>query len=118
MTKNGIAFRPACRKSFKTINPIFARYFFKKLWFQGFSLDFPQAGSTNLGETPGLSGVHLDLRAGGGGVVSMFKSFRVAVVIPCYRVEATVSDVVAKIPEFVDWIIAVNDASPDGTLER
>lgn len=45
----------------------------------------------------------------------MFKSFRVAVVIPCYRVEATVTDVVAKIPEFVDWIIAVNDASPDGT---
>jgi len=69
-----------------------------------------------LGETPGLSGVHLDLRAGGGGVDSMFKSFRVAVVIPCYRVEAAVADVVAKIPDFVDWIIAVNDASPDGTL--
>lgn len=40
-----------------------------------------------------------------------------AVVIPAYNAAATIQEVVNKIPSCVDWIIAVNDASPDGTLE-
>lgn len=46
----------------------------------------------------------------------MFSGQTVGVVIPCYRVEAQVRDVISRIPAFVDVVIAVNDASPDDTL--
>jgi glycosyltransferase involved in cell wall biosynthesis len=36
-----------------------------------------------------------------------------AVVIPAYRASAAIESVIAKIPEYADWIIVVNDASPD-----
>ena len=39
----------------------------------------------------------------------------IAVIIPCYNVEQTVADVVRRIPEEVDHLIAVDDASVDGT---
>ena len=42
-------------------------------------------------------------------------SQRVAVVLPCYNVEQTIESVVQSIPEWVTEIIAVNDASRDGT---
>ncbi|MHB8872493.1 MAG: glycosyltransferase family 2 protein [Myxococcaceae bacterium] len=45
----------------------------------------------------------------------MVQGSRIGVVIPCYRTEQTIAAVVAGIPEYVDTIIAVNDASPDGT---
>ena len=45
----------------------------------------------------------------------MVQGCRVGVVIPCYRSEQTIAAVVAGLPDFVDTIIAVNDASPDGT---
>ena len=48
----------------------------------------------------------------------MLKDFRVGVVIPCYRVEAAIADVIARVPEFVDAIIAVDDACPDRTAQR
>ncbi len=47
----------------------------------------------------------------------MFGDMRIGVVIPCYRAESAVADVIARIPDFVDTVVAVNDASPDGTLE-
>ncbi len=40
---------------------------------------------------------------------------KVAVVIPCYKVEHHIQKVVSGIPQCVDMIIAVNDKSPDGT---
>lgn len=45
----------------------------------------------------------------------MFANSKVVVVIPCYRVERHIADVVAAIPPFVDNIICVDDASDDGT---
>lgn len=39
----------------------------------------------------------------------------VAVVIPCFRVEATIESVVRQVPQWVRHIIAVDDASPDDT---
>jgi len=41
----------------------------------------------------------------------------IAVVIPCYKVEAHIQKVVAEIPDYVASIILVNDASPDKTGE-
>jgi glycosyltransferase involved in cell wall biosynthesis len=41
----------------------------------------------------------------------------VAVVIPCYRVEREITAVIRAMPSWVDRIIAVDDASPDGTYE-
>lgn len=39
----------------------------------------------------------------------------IAVVIPCYKVENHIEEVVDSIPEFIQHIILVNDCSPDST---
>jgi dolichol-phosphate mannosyltransferase len=43
---------------------------------------------------------------------------RVAVIIPVYRAADTVAKVISGIPEWVDAIYIVDDASPDGTGAR
>lgn len=40
---------------------------------------------------------------------------RVAVVIPCYRVERHIADVIRGVPQFVSLIVAVDDACPNGS---
>lgn len=40
---------------------------------------------------------------------------RIAVVIPAYRVEAQIAEVLRGMPEFVSWIVVVDDCSPDDT---
>ena len=42
---------------------------------------------------------------------------KIAVVIPSFRVEGTIRQVIEKIPPIVDMIIVINDASPDSTAE-
>ncbi|MBA2383531.1 MAG: glycosyltransferase, partial [Actinobacteria bacterium] len=43
---------------------------------------------------------------------------RVAVVVPAHDEERLIGTTVAGIPEFVDRILVVDDASTDGTAER
>ena len=50
-------------------------------------------------------------------MVDALKANDIAVVIPCYRVEKQIRWVVEHIPNYVRYIIAVNDASPDATPE-
>jgi dolichol-phosphate mannosyltransferase len=45
----------------------------------------------------------------------MYGTLKVAVVIPTYRAGAHVVGVISAIPDFVDHIIVVDDACPDGT---
>jgi glycosyltransferase involved in cell wall biosynthesis len=45
----------------------------------------------------------------------MYRGLTVAVAIPAFRAEATIGQVIATLPELVDRIVAVDDASPDGT---
>lgn len=47
-----------------------------------------------------------------------YEGYKIAVVIPCYKVTGQVLDVIKSIPDFVDSIICVDDACPDksGTL--
>jgi len=46
-----------------------------------------------------------------------FKKHSIAVVIPCFKVENHIKKVVAEIPDYVNSIILVNDASLDHTAE-
>ncbi len=46
----------------------------------------------------------------------MYRSLKVAVVVPCYNEEKLAPVTVKGIPDYVDTIYAVNDASKDGTL--
>src|SRR4051812_37657139 len=45
----------------------------------------------------------------------VYRDLKVAVAVPAHRAETTVGNVVATLPAFVDHIIVVDDASPDGT---
>jgi glycosyltransferase involved in cell wall biosynthesis len=46
----------------------------------------------------------------------LYKDHRIAVVVPAYREENHIADVIATMPAIVDDIIVVDDASPDNTL--
>ena len=46
----------------------------------------------------------------------MYRKLETAVVIPCYNEEKMITQTIKKIPEYIDHIIAVNDASTDGTI--
>ncbi len=48
----------------------------------------------------------------------MLQGLRLAVAIPAYKVERHIVDVISALPEWVDDVIVVDDASPDGTYER
>ncbi|MBO4281787.1 MAG: glycosyltransferase family 2 protein [Bacteroidales bacterium] len=43
------------------------------------------------------------------------RSVTVAVIIPCYKVEGFIREVLASLPAMVDFIIPVDDCSPDAT---
>jgi glycosyltransferase involved in cell wall biosynthesis len=47
----------------------------------------------------------------------VFEGKTVAVVVPCYNEEQQIERVLATMPDFVDCVIVVNDASTDGTAE-
>ena len=43
---------------------------------------------------------------------------KIAVVIPAYRVTSQIQTVLRAIPDYIDLIVVVNDASPDNTSEK
>lgn len=47
----------------------------------------------------------------------MYRSLKVAILVPCYNEEKLVSKTIDTMPAFVDRIIAVNDGSSDKTLQ-
>jgi len=47
----------------------------------------------------------------------MRNNYTIAVVIPCYKVSQQIRTVVGTLPDFIDSIILVNDASPDDTAK-
>src|SRR5258706_13968374 len=48
-------------------------------------------------------------------VVKDLAQRNIAVVIPCYRVEAEIGGLIVNLPRFLKYIIIVDDASPDNT---
>ena len=48
----------------------------------------------------------------------MLAGKRVAVVVPAFDEEGLIGTTLAGMPEFVDQVIVVDDASSDGTAER
>lgn len=48
----------------------------------------------------------------------MYKDLRVAVVVPAYKEQAHIARVIQTMPDLVDHIIVVDDASPDDTYAR
>ena len=47
----------------------------------------------------------------------MYKNKTIAAVIPCYNEETQILKVISTMPEFIDHLIIINDASTDKTLE-
>ena len=45
----------------------------------------------------------------------MLEGYRVAVVVPAFRVERQIASVIQRMPAYVDRVIVVDDASPDAT---
>ncbi|MBC8131639.1 MAG: glycosyltransferase family 2 protein, partial [Deltaproteobacteria bacterium] len=48
----------------------------------------------------------------------VYRQQRIAVAIPAFKTESTILDVIRGLPEYVDHIIVVDDASPDTTWQR
>lgn len=48
----------------------------------------------------------------------MLQGLRIAVAIPAYKVERHVAGVITSLPDWVDEVIVVDDASPDASAER
>lgn len=48
----------------------------------------------------------------------MYQGRRVAVVVPAYNESAHISEVISRMPDYVDLIVVVDDASTDGTAEK
>lgn len=46
-----------------------------------------------------------------------FHQYNIAAVIPCYRVDKEIAHVLAGLPQYLKYIIVVDDASPDRTAE-
>jgi dolichol-phosphate mannosyltransferase len=46
-----------------------------------------------------------------------FHKYSIAAVIPCYRVEREIVAVIAGLPDFVKYVIVIDDASPDHTAQ-
>lgn len=46
----------------------------------------------------------------------MYKKLETAVVVPCYNEEKMITQTVEKLPDYIDHVIAVNDASTDNTI--
>lgn len=44
-----------------------------------------------------------------------FESYKIVIIIPAYRVERNIKTVLAGIPDYINHIIVVDDASPDST---
>jgi len=47
----------------------------------------------------------------------MYHDYTIAVVVPAYNEESLIGRVIETLPEWVDHIIVVDDASRDGTAE-
>lgn len=47
----------------------------------------------------------------------MYRSIKVAVVIPCYNEEKLIAKTIETLPSSIDYIIAINDKSTDNTLD-
>lgn len=46
-----------------------------------------------------------------------FHKYSIAAIIPCYRVEREIVAVIAGLPDFVKYVIVIDDASPDHTAQ-
>jgi glycosyltransferase involved in cell wall biosynthesis len=47
----------------------------------------------------------------------MFDGSRVAVIVPAYNEEQLIAKTLSTVPDFVDWVFVIDDASADATAE-
>jgi len=48
----------------------------------------------------------------------MWNDKKITVIIPCYKVSAHIESTVNGVPDWVDYLILINDCSPDDTLDK
>lgn len=48
----------------------------------------------------------------------MYREHTIGVIVPAYNEEGFIGDVIREMPEFVDWIYAIDDCSTDGTWDE
>ncbi|MBL8089323.1 MAG: glycosyltransferase family 2 protein, partial [Anaerolineales bacterium] len=46
-----------------------------------------------------------------------FESYKIVIIIPAYRVERNIEQVLHGLPDYIKHIIVVDDASPDSTAD-
>ena len=47
----------------------------------------------------------------------MYKGATISAVVPAYKEERMIATVIETMPSFVDYIVIVDDCSPDGTSD-
>jgi glycosyltransferase involved in cell wall biosynthesis len=92
----------------------FSKECLAKIDFSNFSL-FSIRSFINSAEKKGIKAVHIDIQEEH--EISLFRGYRIGVVVPAYNEESLIQETVDGIPTYVDKIYVINDASSDRTAE-
>ena len=69
----------------------------------------------NLAEKTGIRALHIDIQEEH--EASLFRAYKIGVVVPAYNEERFIQETIDGIPAYVDKIYVINDASTDRTAE-
>ncbi|MCO5383599.1 MAG: glycosyltransferase [Methanosarcina barkeri] len=92
----------------------FSKECLSKIDFSQISL-FSMRSLINLAEKTGIKALHIDIQEEH--EASLFRAYKIGVVVPAYNEERLIQETIDGIPAYVDKIYVINDASTDRTAE-